>query len=217
MHILLVASTELEIRAFLELVENQGFSEPDLLIAGVGTPVFSHSLTKRLILNKPDFVLGAGIAGSFTSNHLPGDLVLVSEEIFADLGAGENEGFKDIFSLGLDNPERFPFENGKITGNFDAGDLNLHFPQVRGITVNHIRADSVANSYRKHLYNAEIETQEGAALHYICQMEDIPFIHLRSISNFVGERDKSKWKLKLACENLATGIIEIIEKLTKVY
>ena len=33
---------------------------------------------------------------------------------------------------------------------------------------------------------------EGAALHYACIMEHIPFIQLRAVSNFVGERDKNK-------------------------
>jgi futalosine hydrolase len=39
---------------------------------------------------------------------------------------------------------------------------------------------------------------EGAALHYTCLMENIPFIQLRAVSNFVGERDKNKWKMKEA-------------------
>jgi futalosine hydrolase len=30
---------------------------------------------------------------------------------------------------------------------------------------------------------------EGAALHFVCLQEDISFIQLRAISNFVGERD----------------------------
>jgi futalosine hydrolase len=34
---------------------------------------------------------------------------------------------------------------------------------------------------------------EGAALHYTCLMEKIPFMQLRSISNYIAERDKSKW------------------------
>jgi futalosine hydrolase len=36
---------------------------------------------------------------------------------------------------------------------------------------------------------------DGAALHYACLIEHIAFIELRAVSNFVGERDKTKWKL----------------------
>ena len=43
---------------------------------------------------------------------------------------------------------------------------------------------------------------EGAALHFIGLHQKISFIQLRSISNTVGERDKSKWKIKEAICNL---------------
>ena len=41
-----------------------------------------------------------------------------------------------------------------------------------------------------------IESMEGAALHYVCLMEKIPFLQIRSISNYIGERDKKKWNMK---------------------
>lgn len=217
MDILLATSTELEIRPFLNEVRNLGFIEPRVCIAGVGLPSYTHALTRALLTQRPDFVLGVGIAGSFTSRHLPGELVLVKEDLFADLGAGENEKFEDVFSLGLDDPNRHPFHQGMIPCEFNPADIAVSYPQVRGITVNHIRADSAVNCFRKHRHGAEIETQEGAALHYICNMENIPFLHLRAVSNFVGERDKTKWKLKDAVQSLSKGIVEIIEKLTKVY
>ncbi|MFZ1371603.1 MAG: futalosine hydrolase, partial [Ferruginibacter sp.] len=59
-----------------------------------------------------------------------------------------------------------------------------------------------------------IETMEGAALHYVCLQENIPFLQIRSISNYVGERDKIKWKLKEAIENLNTDLIKLINGLT---
>lgn len=54
---------------------------------------------------------------------------------------------------------------------------------------------------------------EGAALHYTCLLENIPFMQVRAISNYVGERDKSKWKMKEAIRNLNDSIIKIIEEL----
>ncbi len=47
---------------------------------------------------------------------------------------------------------------------------------------------------------------EGAALHYVCLQEQIPFVQIRSVSNYVGERDKTKWKMKEAIENLNTEL-----------
>ena len=55
---------------------------------------------------------------------------------------------------------------------------------------------------------------EGAVLHYICLQEDIPFLQLRSISNYVGERDKTRWKIKEAVDNLNAELLNIISQLT---
>ena len=51
---------------------------------------------------------------------------------------------------------------------------------------------------------------EGAALHYVCLQQSVPFLQIRSISNEVGERDKSKWRMKEAVENLNTELIKLI-------
>jgi futalosine hydrolase len=51
---------------------------------------------------------------------------------------------------------------------------------------------------------------EGAAFHYVCLQEEIPFIQLRSVSNYVGERNKSKWQIKKAVENLNKELLNLI-------
>ena len=58
-----------------------------------------------------------------------------------------------------------------------------------------------------------IESMEGAYVHYVCIKENIPFIHLRAISNYVGERDKSQWQIKLAINNLHSNIHDVISQL----
>jgi futalosine hydrolase len=57
----------------------------------------------------------------------------------------------------------------------------------------------------------DIESMEGAAFHYVCLQQKNNFLQLRSISNRVGERDKSKWKLKESIENLNKELLKIIE------
>jgi futalosine hydrolase len=56
---------------------------------------------------------------------------------------------------------------------------------------------------------------EGAALHYVCLMEEIPFLQIRSVSNLLGDRDKKGWKLKEAIEELNESLIALIQKLEK--
>ena len=60
-----------------------------------------------------------------------------------------------------------------------------------------------------------VESMEGAALHYVCLMEKIPFLQIRSISNLIGERDKTRWKIKEAMKSLNETLITLIQKLEK--
>ena len=58
-----------------------------------------------------------------------------------------------------------------------------------------------------------VESMEGAALHYVCLMEKIPFLQIRSVSNVTGDRDKTRWKLKEAGKNLNEALVLLIQKL----
>ena len=53
---------------------------------------------------------------------------------------------------------------------------------------------------------------EGAAFHYVCLMKNIPFLQLRAVSNYIGERDKSKWKIAEAIEEVNKACVELLER-----
>ncbi|BAV04181.1 phosphorylase family protein [Filimonas lacunae] len=57
---------------------------------------------------------------------------------------------------------------------------------------------------------------EGAALHYACRQTNTPFIQIRAISNYIGERDKSKWRIKDAIGELNQVLLKYIDKLYKI-
>ena len=62
-------------------------------------------------------------------------------------------------------------------------------------------------------FGADIETMEGAAVFYVCLMERIPFCEIRSISNYVEERNVANWNIPLAIENLGKILITFIKSL----
>jgi futalosine hydrolase len=43
-------------------------------------------------------------------------------------------------------------------------------------------------------------------------MENVPFIQLRSISNYIGERNKKKWDMMDSINNLNKELIKLVEK-----
>jgi futalosine hydrolase len=73
---------------------------------------------------------------------------------------------------------------------------------VNAVSVNQITTSKQMIESYISKFDPVVESMEGAALHYVCLQEKIPFLQLRSISNYIGERDKKKWKIKDAILNL---------------
>ena len=208
MQILLIAATPFEVELFINT-----YSNVDILISGVGVPSTMYHLQKRVQQVDYDFVIQAGIAGTFSNDIDLGETVFVKQDTFGDLGAEEKRTFTTFFKSGLINAHEFPFADGWLINN--AGGLlkNATLKWVKAVTINKVSDSFLQKIQLVDAYNPQIETMEGAALHYLCLQEDIPFIQIRSISNQVGERDKSKWKMKEAVENLNIELTSLINNL----
>lgn len=165
--------------------------------AGVGVLSTTFSLMQLIQLAKPDCIIQAGIAGSFEGGLALGEVVVVEEDCLGDLGVMETNGWKTMADLGFANDSELKLIN-PYTDRLNL----LQLPKVHAVTVNQITTSvQQAQLYRDKFY-AQIETMEGAALHYVCKQLSIPFIQIRAISNMVGERDKSKWLLAESIRNL---------------
>lgn len=207
MKLLIVAATYFEIEPFI----NQK-KYVDILITGVGIPATVYYLSKKLVTEKYDHVIQAGIAGTFSHQLNPGDVVAIKEDTFADIGIEENQKMKTLFETGFLEKNEFPFINGWLVNpdtNFGKTSLSL----VSAITVNKVSDNSIQNKLSLKKFGADVESMEGAAFHYVCLQQKVKFLQLRSISNFVGERDKSKWKMQPAIENLNKELLKIVDNL----
>jgi len=207
MSILIVAATQFEIKPILEEKESIEF-----LITGVGIAPVIFYLTKKIYEKKYDCIIQAGIAGSFAESFNLGETVMVKEDTFGDVGIEENGKFLTLFETGFLDKNEFPYTNGWLINNHSLLQKN-GLPVVKGITVNKVIGNDLQNKMNKEKFSADIESMEGAAFHYVCLQQKINFLQLRSISNRVGERDKSKWKIKEAIENLNKELIKIIDNL----
>jgi futalosine hydrolase len=201
MQILLIAATPNEIELFINKYTNV-----DILVTGVGTPATIYHLQKRLHQMDYDFVIQAGIAGSFSTDIALAETVVVKQDTFGDLGAEEKRIYTPFFSSGLINGHEFPFANGWLM-NSTTLPKNMELRAVKGVTVNKVSDSFLQKVQLIDAFDAQVETMEGAALHYVCLQEEIPFLQIRSISNYVGERDKSKWNIKGSFENLNETLV----------
>ena len=212
MHITVAAATYNEIGITAEWLKTQGTSV-EVLITGIGAAITAHSLSRHIYAQRPALVIQAGVAGSFVEALPPETVAFVNEEVFADLGAIDLEGPVDIFDLGLAAVNDHPFKNKMLVNPDTRRWQKYQLPFVKGATINCVSSTTAQVQRIKAKYDPAVESMEGAALHYVCLMENIPFIQLRSISNYVGERDKKNWKLKEAITILNHHLKKIIAEI----
>jgi futalosine hydrolase len=212
MKILIVSATEMEVNAMKRSWRKK--HHIDFLTTGAGMTATAYHLAKRFSVKKYDLAINIGLAGSFRKEIKLGEVVNVVSDCFADLGAEDGNKFLSSFEIGLQKKNQFPFGNGILTPVRTNSSALKHFRKVKGITVNTVHGEvkSIANVKRK--FNPDIETMEGAAFFYACMMEKVPCIQLRSISNYVVRRNKAKWNIELALEELHQQVNKFISDCT---
>ncbi|MFO7826991.1 MAG: hypothetical protein R6V23_00095, partial [Bacteroidales bacterium] len=82
--------------------------------------------------------------------------------------------------------------------------------KVSAITSDRTNGKKESIDKLKQKFNADIETMEGAAFFYVCLQEEVKFMQIRAISNFVEERNQQNWNIPLAIEQLNKKLLEII-------
>ena len=216
MHILICAATEREILPTVEFLKKQPKGKNHLIRivhTGVGSVSTTYHLLKAINEKKPEYVIQAGICGTFNTNLEPGKVVLIFEEIMGDLGSEEQGKWQDVFDLKLVDAGAFPFNEKKLI-NPNCEDWKKYgLPLVRSLTVNEITTSQQRIHLLQEKYTPVIESMEGAAMHYVCLQEKIPFMQMRAVSNFIGDRDKSNWKMENAITNLNSELTRIIQLL----
>ena len=153
----------------------------------------------------------AGVAGSYITNIALGDVVFITSDQYGDTGAEDHDNYLDIFEMGLINPNISPYIVGKLLTPLLPVHNKIRLQQVSGLTVNTVSGSERTIKQRNDKYHCDVESMEGAALHYVCLREKVPFAQVRAISNYVTPRDKSQWKMKDAIINLNKWLIDFIE------
>ncbi len=174
----------------------------DLLICGPGLPAAMYNTMRLLTSETYDKILLAGIAGSYDEKLTAGTIVCVESEQFADIGVQDEMKFTSL----CNHAEWAEiYHNGKIKNPNRELMQSTTLPMVTSNTVNmnHLQLEGFPT--------AAIENMEGAGLFMIFNEMKIPFLEIRAISNLVSERNKSKWNIHTAVENLTNYIFEKLE------
>jgi futalosine hydrolase len=184
------------------------------LVTGVGSTATTWSLMRQINRHPPDLIIQAGIAGCFTSRPR-GEVLVVEEEVLADLGVWEDHRFKTLFDLKLADGDTPPFSAGRLINPYRKLLHLTALEPVRSATVNEITTDPDRIRWHQQNTAAVVEGMEGGALHYVCLQEKIAFLQLRSVSNDIGVRDKTKWDIGSAIRRLNEELIQLLQQLAQ--
>ena len=211
-NILVAAATAKEINPFIESLKESQFNTNniDILIHGIGLTASTYHLIKQLELKKYALVLQAGVAGSFDVKIPPGTVVAVKQDTIADQSVVELKKLKTIFDLKLVPNDQHPYKNGWLLNPNKKILTGTGLKIVKGISVNQISTSKQMIQFYRDTFDPATESMEGAALHYVCLMENIPFLQIRSISNYIGERNKKKWDMMDSIINLNKSLTAVI-------
>jgi len=212
MRILITAAEEEELitfrQAYNSLSKNQQFPlEIIWMLTGIGTTSASYRITKMLNTDARNFDLAVniGIAGSFSPDFPIGTVARIEKEYFGDLGFETFSGFQTLFEYNILDQNTHPFKNGALFApELDPAieEAMSGYNRATSVTVQTVSGLPERTAWLSQSYQPHIESMEGAAFFYVCALEKIPFIELRSVSNIVGERDRSKWDIPLALDSL---------------
>lgn len=213
MNCLIIAATPIEISPLLATLQQNRVTtkkwDVDVLITGIGLLATAVSLQKQIQLKRPDLIIQAGVGGCFDKKIPLGKVVAIKKEAVADQSVVELNALKTLFDLQLVPANQFPYEKGWLI-NTNPLLKKSKIPVATGISVNEITTEpKKVRFYKKH-FNPLIESMEGAALHYIGNIEKIPYLQLRSVSNYIAERNKKNWDMKAAIHHLNQALLKLL-------
>lgn len=219
---LVVCATEFEMQALSDCITPRQDKWVGL-VTGVGLVETALSLSGFLEQQKNkgeiQVVLNFGVAGAYlredtkSANLL--EICLAEQEFFGDFGICHADHIeplaKDLIhrtSYTLDaelldqaealfSKESLPAKRG-------------NFVTVCGVSGTKHRGDSLCSQY-----DGLCENMEGAAVARVCEAFNLPLLEMRTISNFVEDRDLTQWRLKDACEQAGKAAAILLKGLTE--
>lgn len=204
--ILITAATNREIKAPVALA-GRFPGRLNSLVTGIGPVATVYALMAYMAAHgKPSLVINIGIAGSYSEKLPPGSVVVPLSDRFADLGVSSGRKFIPLSRAGIDASDNYTPGGEYYADSYLAGKLSADISPARAVTVSTATGSSEVRNMIIKEFKADIESMEGAAAYYVCNREKIPCIGLRAVSNMVGPRDRSSWKVDMALARLTEAL-----------
>ena len=217
MRILLHSATQLEVEPLVSKLEplgghayQFGDHEIKLLISGVGMMATAYQLGKVLAKEDFDMALSIGICGSFDRSVELTQAVLAASDLAVEEGAEDGDQWISLEEMKLREPNEFPYEDGMLNSTLaESFSKEMGIPLKKAVSVNRVLGSEASINKLQQHFDAEIVSMEGAAFYYACLMKGLPAAQIRTVSNYVENRNRSAWKVEEALANLAEITIKL--------
>ena len=189
-----------------------GDHDVDVLTTGVGMIATAAWCSRTFAAEHYDLALNVGLCGSFDASLAAPDVVHVTADRIAELGAEDGDDFLTIHQLQLLGENDFPFDGGLL--------VNTNPPllpplatlrSVTGITVNTVHGNERTIAAVRDRYDPDVESMEGAAFMYASLIAGVPFAQVRAVSNAVVRRNRGAWKIDEAIRALGEQSVTLLE------
>jgi futalosine hydrolase len=215
LRVLIVTAVEAEKEAVLRgLRQRDGGSAGgliDVVAAGVGPAAAAAETALALAAAAQagtpyGLAVSAGIGGGFTGKADIGDLVVAAGMVAADLGAETPEGFLGVDELGF-GTSKIPADerwSERLAENLRAAGLTVRRGSVLTVSTATGTAETAARLAAR-FPDAAAEAMEGFGVAAAARRLGVPALEIRAISNRVGPRDRSAWRIGEALDRLAAA------------
>ncbi|MGK5631079.1 futalosine hydrolase [Streptomyces sp. URMC 123] len=151
-----------------------------------------------------DLVVSAGIGGGFAPRAPLGSIVVADALVAADLGAESPDGFLSVTDLGFGRTTHLP--SPELTGRMAAalersGSFPVLVAPVLTVSTATGSAGRAAELLARHP-RAGAEAMEGFGAAEAAAALGVPVAEVRAVSNAVGPRDRSAWRIPEALDAL---------------
>ncbi|MER6359469.1 futalosine hydrolase [Kitasatospora sp. NPDC001527] len=163
----------------------------DVLAGGVGPGAAAAAAATALTAARYGLVLSAGIAGGFAPRAPIGATVVATGIVAADLGAETPEGFADVTELGFGTVRHTPAPAAVALAAEALDAVTGTVLTVSTVTGSAARAAALSARHP----DAVAEAMEGFGVAEAAARHGVPAFELRTVSNAVGPRDRSAWRI----------------------
>ncbi|GAB6989177.1 futalosine hydrolase [Paenibacillus pini] len=211
--VLIMTAVEAEQAAVLRGL--RGSDRFDVLLAGVGPASAAAHTSAALSQSEYSLVISAGIAGGFSEVAPIGSVVIAERIIAADLGAETPDGFSSVDELGFGS-SNIETDNKlalMLTSAMAATELTVCCRPILSVSTATGSAER-ATILQARVSGAGAEAMEGYGVAEAARIHGLPVLEIRTISNAVGPRDRSAWRIGDALASLelaSTILLEVLE------